>query len=262
MNRSSCLRWLVLLTGCTFARSIVSAETAGAAGSAAEAAPGRAFTFKRGVNISHWLSQNTDTLTYAAPWFGERDVAWIAQQGFDHIRLPVDGRLCLKSDGSLDEAKLTPVDDTIRWARARGLGVVLDMHFLPGADFNGTGDGRAFEDLALQEKVADFWRRLARRFANEGPWLRMEILNEPVAPTNQQLNLFNRRMLAAIRESNSTRIVYLSSNRWSIFSTVTDVEVPEDPNIAITVHSPTSGLPGRVSRTPCRRCRSRAGCRT
>lgn len=237
MNRSSCLRWLALLTGCAFACPFLPAEPAGGgAGSAAEAAPGRAYTFKRGVNISHWLSQNTDTLTYAAPWFGERDVVWIAQQGFDHIRLPVDGRLCVRPDGSLDEAKLAPVDDTVRWARARGLGVVLDMHFLPGADFNGPGDGRAFEDLALQEKVADFWRRLARRFANEGPWLRLEILNEPVAPTNQQLNLFNRRMLAAIRESNPTRIVYLSSNKWSTFSTVTDLEVPDDPNIAVTVH--------------------------
>jgi endoglucanase len=237
MNRSSCLRWLAFLTGCAFACSLSTAEsTGGAAGPAAGAAPGRAFTFKRGVNLSHWLSQNTDTLTYAAPWFGERDVAWIAEQGFDHIRLPVDGRLCLNPDGSLDEAKLTPVDDTVRWARARGLGVVLDMHFLPGADFNRGGEGRVFEDPALREKVADFWRRLARRFANQGPWLRFEILNEPVAPTSQQLNLFNRRMLAAIRQSNPARIVYLSSNRWSTFGTVDDLEVPADPNIAITVH--------------------------
>jgi endoglucanase len=227
MNTKPCLCWLALTSGFAFSSSFLPAA----------GATQRAYTFKRGVNISHWLSQNTDTLTYAAPWFGEQDVAWIAQQGFDHIRLPVDGRLCLKPDGSLDEAKLQPVDDTVRWARPRGLGVVLDMHFLPGADFNNGGsDKRAFEDLALQKKVADFWGRLARRYANEGPWLRFEILNEPVAAENQQLNAFNRRMLAAIRESNPTRIVYLSSNKWSIFSTVADLEVPDDPNIAITVH--------------------------
>ena len=226
MNTKPCLCWLALTSGFAFSSSFLPA---------AGATP-RPYTFKRGVNISHWLSQNTDTLTYAAPWFGEQDVAWIAQQGFDHIRLPVDGRLCLKPDGSLDEAKLKPVDDTVRWARPRGLGVVLDMHFLPGADFNGAGDGRAFGDMALQEKVAEFWRRLARRYASEGPWLRFEILNEPVAPENRQLNVFNRRMLAAIRESNPTRIVYLTSNRWSQFRTVADVELPDDPNIAFTVH--------------------------
>jgi endoglucanase len=203
----------------------------------AAAATDPVFTFKRGVNISHWLSQNGGNLTYAAPWFGEKDVSWIAAQGFDHIRLPVDVRLCLAADGSLDEARLKPISDTIAWARPRGLGVVLDAHFLPGADFNSVGgDSRVYTDPALMEKVADVWARLARRYANEGPWLRFEILNEPVAAGNKQLNPFMHRMLAAIRESNPTRIVYVTSNKWSSFHTVGDVELPADKNIALTIH--------------------------
>src|ERR1051326_5666783 len=106
-----------------------------------------AFTFKRGVNISHWLSQNFGERTYGAPWFGEDDIAWIAAQGFDHIRLPVDVRLCLAADGSLDDAKLKPIRDAIAWTKKRGLGVVLDAHFLPGADFNSVGgDKRVYTD--------------------------------------------------------------------------------------------------------------------
>jgi endoglucanase len=62
------------------------------------------------------------------------------------------------------------------------------------------------------------------------------VLNEPVAEKNGQLNSFNRRMLAAIRESNPKRIVYLTCNRWSAFTTVGDMEVPADPFVAITVH--------------------------
>lgn len=206
--------------------------------SPAPAATEPGFTFKRGVNISHWLSQNGGAKhTYAAAWFGENDVQWIATQGFDHIRLPVDVRLCLAADGSLDEAKLKPITDTIRWARPRGLGVVLDAHFLPGADFNSVGgDSRVYTDPALQEKVAAVWRQLARRFAHEGPCLRFEILNEPVAAENKQLNPFMHRMLAAIRESNPTRIVYVTSNKWSGFWTVPDVELPADKNIALTIH--------------------------
>ena len=195
------------------------------------------FTFKRGVNISHWLSQNERTQAYGAPWFGERDVEWISRQGFDHIRLPVDFRLCLAADGSLDEAKLKPIADTILWARARGLGVVLDAHFLPGADFNSVGgDKRAYTDAAIQEKAAKCWRQMARHFAGEGPNLRFEILNEPVAAENRQLNPFMHRMLAVIRESNPTRIVYVTSNKWSSFHTVGDVVLPDDPNIALTIH--------------------------
>lgn len=196
------------------------------------------FTFKRGVNISHWLSQNSAARPYAAPWFDEEDVTWIAAQGFDHIRLAVDIRSCLAADGTLDEAKLLPVVKAIQWSRAHGLGLVLDAHFLPGADFNSTGgDKRVYTDAALQEKVAGVWRSLAKRFASEGDYLRFEILNEPVADENAQLNPFMHKMLAAIRESNPTRLVYVTSNKWSQFATVPDVVLPDDAHIALTVHN-------------------------
>ena len=32
------------------------------------------FTYKRGVNISHWLSQNIEARPYADKWFVEEDV--------------------------------------------------------------------------------------------------------------------------------------------------------------------------------------------
>jgi len=210
-----------------------------AAPAAIMAQPGQSFTFKRGVNISHWLSQNSKERVYADPaWFGADDLAWIAQQGFDHIRLPVDVRSCLDDAGALDEAKLKPVHEAIGWARARGLGVVLDAHFLPGADFNdGGADHRVYTDPALQEKVAGIWRELARRFSDEGPWLRMEILNEPVATENAQLNPFMHRMLKAIRETNPTRVVYVTSNRWSQFAALPDVVLPDDPHVALTLHN-------------------------
>ena len=39
-----------------------------------------------------------------------------------------------------------------------------------------------------------------------------------------------------IRESNPTRIVYVTSNKWSLFETIGDVVLPDDPNIALTIH--------------------------
>jgi endoglucanase len=204
--------------------------------SAAERTAGD-FTYKRGVNISHWLSQNAEERPYAADWFDQEDVAWIAAQGFDHIRYPIDGREWLKPDGSLDEAKIAPFDRALAWTRARGLGAILDMHFLPGASFDpGKEDVRVFTDAGLQEKVADLWRRVAKRFAAAGPELRFELLNEPIAKDNRQLNPFNARMLAAIRESNPTRVVYITSNYYGSFTTTKDLEVPNDPNVAVTLH--------------------------
>ncbi len=204
---------------------------------AAENTAARPYTFKRGVNISHWLSQNNAKLYYAAPWFDEEDITWIAAQGFDHIRYPIDGRQWLRPDGSLDEAKIEPFVRALAWTKAHGLGAILDMHFLPGASFDqGDPQDAVFTDMELQGKVADFWARVAKRFAGEGDYLRFELLNEPVAAKNADLNGFTRRMLAAIRESNPTRIVYITSNRWSSFPTVGDIEVPADAHIAITLH--------------------------
>jgi endoglucanase len=196
-------------------------------------------TFKRGVNIDNWLSQNDAAMPYAAPWFTEEDVAWIAAHGFDHLRIPIDSRIWLKSDGTLDEAKVAPFDQALSWVRKHGLGAILDVHFLNGADFN-TGNGsdiRVFTDPALMDKAADLWRTLATRYAKEGDYLRFELLNEPKADKNSQLNVFNLRMLAAIRESNPTRVVYFPCNKWNTIPNVVDLELPSnDPNVAVTVH--------------------------
>lgn len=237
------LRPLVVLLACTLAHPVLGAAgsalkpTASAMNPAPTSADAPRFTYLRGVNISHWLSQNSPNRPYAAPWYTEEDVAWIAAQGFDHIRMPVDGRLWLREDGSLDEAKIEPFDRAWAWARAQGLGTILDMHFLPGADFNPMRmENTLFTDPATLERVSDFWGRVAARYAEAGPDLRFELLNEPVAAENAQLNPVNRALLDAIRRTNPTRIVYITSNRWGGFSTVDDLEIPADPYVAITLH--------------------------
>jgi endoglucanase len=193
----------------------------------------------RGVNIDNWLSQNDAGMPYAAAWFTEEDVVWIASRGFDHIRFPIDSRIWLKADGTLDEAKVAPFDKALVWVRKHGLGAILDVHFLEGADFNtdAASDVRVFTDPALMDKAANLWRTLAKRYAKEGEYLRFEVLNEPKAEKNSQLNVFNLRMLAAIRETNPARMVYLPCNKWNTIPNVVDLELPaNDPYVAVTVH--------------------------
>lgn len=225
---------------CLFRPALALVAAAAIAG-AADAAPG----FKRGVNIANWLSQNDESLPYAAPWFDEEDIAWIAAQGFDHIRYPIDARIWFRPDGTLDESKVAPFDQALAWTRRHGLATILDVHFLEGADFNSgpASDLRVFTDPALMEKAAEVWRTLAKRYAREPDDLRFEILNEPKAGQNAQLNVFNLRMLAVIRESNPTRVVYFPTNRWNRIENVVDLELPaDDPNVAVTVHFYDPGI--------------------
>ena len=217
---------LTLLLGVLPARSFATETGTGSA------AP----TFKRGISIGHWLAKVRDGV-YGAPWFGRDDVRWIAQQGFDHIRYPVDGRLWLLADGSLDETKIAPFLQAVKWTRENGLGSVLDMHFLPGGTYDpNSQDPTIYTDDRARVKAAEFWGKVARRFSAEGAYLRFELINEPMAPRNGQLNALNSTLLAAIRQSDQNRVVYLTSNESSSFATLEDVVVPDDPHVVLLLH--------------------------
>ncbi len=230
-----------VILGCIAASASLTAGFSAAAEAAPppSAAANVPCTFKRGVNIANWLSQNSDSMPYAGAWFSEADVAWIAAQGFDHIRVPIDLRIWFGAGGTLDETRVAPFDRTLEWAKRHGLGVILDAHFIEGADFNTDSDSdvRIYTDPTLMDKAARVWRVLAARYAKEGDSLRFEVLNEPKAGQNAQLNVFNLRMLAAIRESNPTRMVYFPCNKWNMIPNIVDLEMPAgDPHVAATVH--------------------------
>jgi hypothetical protein len=218
-----------------------------AAGSprAASAPPGRSgATFKRGLIVNHWLGDNLppETLAnshYGAAWFDEEDVAWIAAQGFDHIRFRVSGGIWLTKRGDLDEKALAPFDRALAHARAHGLGVVLAMAGLPG--FRSTVRGAPppadaaspFTDEATRGDAAYLWWTVARRYAREGDALRFELLHSPNAPGPEPMLAFNQLCLRAVRRVSPTRVVYLTSHDMSLDAAVT-VELP-DPHTALAV---------------------------
>lgn len=196
-------------------------------------------TFKRGVSIGNWMAKMRRDQPFGGSSFTRDDVAWLAQHGFDHLRIPVDTRLLLLADGTLDEPKIARFLQAVGWARDNKLGVVLDAHFLPGgtAPYDaGTQDTAIFSDEKARAEAAALWGKLARRFIDVGAELRFELINEPFAPRNDQLNQLNRAAIAAIRAHDPKRVVYVTSNLSSSFATLADVVVPAEPNVAMLLH--------------------------
>jgi endoglucanase len=193
--------------------------------------------FQRGVSIAHWMAKVHDAAGPGAPWFGAGDIAWIAAQGFDHIRYPLDGRLIWRTDGTLDEAALAPLVRAMHATRDAGLGAVLDLHFLPGGRFDRDAqDPAIYSDPRARAEAAACWARLAARFAGEGPYLRFELINEPAAARASDLNTLNAALLGAIRLHDRERVVYITTNRASCFATLAELVVPADPRVAVTLH--------------------------
>lgn len=217
---------------------------AGSARTAAAPARPSSATFRRGLIVNHWLGDNLPPRMlanshYGAAWFDEEDVAWIAAQGFDHLRIRVNGGLWLTKQGDLDEAALAPFDRALAHARAHGLGVVLAMDGLPG--FRSTergapppaGAASPFTDEATRGDAAYLWWAVARRYAREGDALRFELLNSPGAAEPEHMRAFNRLCLRAVRRVSPTRVVYLTSHDMSLDAAVT-VEL-SDPHTALAV---------------------------
>lgn len=195
-------------------------------------------TFHRGVNVSHFMAQLQPGGRFGDPArFAMDDASWILKQGFDHIRLPVDGQLLADTEGVIDPRRLALLEAALETCISNGLGCVVELHELHGSipRLHGTG-APLFENPDLIRAARTLWSGLARHFRAYGPALRFEVLNEPVAATTSQLDAFYDAIIEAIRGVDAGRVVVLGSNRWCGLDTLLAMRIRRDPNLVYTVH--------------------------
>jgi len=159
----------------------------------------------------------------------EADIARIAAEGFNHVRLPINWRV-------LVEEGFEAVDRLIDWCRTDRLWVVLDLHGAPGGQ-TGTniddslGTPALFEDEANRKLTVELWRQLAARYRDEPVVAAYDLLNEPL-PNEYQHTYADRliavyqELTAAIREIDQRHIIMYEGSHWatnwSIFTEVWD----------------------------------------
>jgi len=196
-------------------------------------------TFKQGINISHWMAQHFPG-KYADPYrFSEADAKWIAKHGFDHVRIPVDGRILVSVEGKLINELMEPFDNALVWAKKNKLGVILDMHYMPGAHFLASAEeNKLWADKHLQATVKSMWTQIAEKYIDVGSYLRYEVLNEAVAPTSEMVNNLNKMIVGAVRKVDAKRVIYVSSNHQGSFELAEEVYVfKDDPNVHYAFHT-------------------------
>jgi endoglucanase len=139
------------------------------------------------------------------PALTEADLDWVAQAGFDTVRLPV--RFSAHWYGRIEPHVLARVDEVLGWALDRGLNVILDVHH--------------FEEMmrypAGQEPVlAAIWAELTRHYADAPEGLVFELLNEPNGMlTTAMMIRLNARLVDLIREGQPDRWIVLGGGQWN-----------------------------------------------
>jgi aryl-phospho-beta-D-glucosidase BglC (GH1 family) len=222
---------------CLFA-SLSLAFSASAQDRAADArtAFARAQHLKRGINVSHWFSQNASdysahhTETETTP----EDIAVIAKLGFDNVRLSIDATPLEQyprgADG-LNEEFMTRLDHALDSILDHGMAVQVDLH--PEEPYKqGIRSSNASVDRLVQ-----LWRKLAAHYAGRDPErVFFEIMNEPEENDSYRWAGIQARVAAAIREVAPRHTIIATGPNYSdIVDLLTQRSLP-DGNIIYNFH--------------------------
>ncbi len=199
------------------------------------------FIIRRGTNISHWLSQDFGWAPRAT-WFTEKDARFIAEQGFDHIRLPVDEKELWAADGRPIESEFARLLTAVEWCRKAGLRVIVDLHTLNSHHFNAANEGlkiTLWSNPKEQDHLLALWRDLAahlRQFPVDQ--VAYEILNEPVADDPEDWNQLIAKCYTMLRALEPNRVMIFGANRWQMPENLPFLKVPAgDQNIILSFHT-------------------------
>lgn len=195
------------------------------------------FPLKRGVNISHWLSQSKVRGADRAAFFKKEDIDFIAGIGYDHIRIPIDEEQMWDEKGNKEIEAFELLHKAVGWALEYDLKVIIDLHILRSHHFI-ADDKPLWTDSLAQERFFQCWRDLSSEL-QKYPTNRVayELMNEPVADDPEEWNILLAKAFQVVRENEPERFIVIGSNRWQSVHTFDQLVVPEnDPYIILSFH--------------------------
>lgn len=162
----------------------------------------------RGFNLTERMSR--DAPETSRP-FVEEDFRWIAELGFNFVRIPLDYRLWIK-DGNwehIDQEALKEVDRAVELGRKYGLHVCLNFHRAPGFTIATPKEPRnLWTDSEAQRVAAGHWAAFARRYKGiPNRNLSFNLFNEPPEMDPDVYFGVAQKMAQAIRAEDPDRLI-------------------------------------------------------
>ncbi|HKM94584.1 MAG TPA: cellulase family glycosylhydrolase [Prolixibacteraceae bacterium] len=198
------------------------------------------FEIKRGVNLSHWLSQDFGWAPKYA-YINENDLKFIDSIGYDHVRIPIDEQELWDDSGNPIQEAFDLLINCLNWCEKYNLRAIVDLHIIRSHHFNAENEGGAnvlWVDTVAQQKFIELWIQLSdvlHQYPNN--MVAYELLNEVVAPEHDDWNKLLNKAIAAIREKEPERVLIVGPNLWQQAPNLAYLELPEgDKNIILSFH--------------------------
>lgn len=183
---------------------------------------------------------------FRAAFFCVDDLVAVREDGFDHIRLPINWRLIMTEDAQPIEAGLKLIDQIVDQCENLGLWVVLDLHGAPGGQTGTNIDDspnrvpELFTSDHYRSLCVAVWKLLAQRYRSSRTVAGYDLLNEPIPNEYQDvyaehLKDLYRELTSAIREVDPDHLLIYEGSHWSTNWAVFDDGV-WDPNAMLQFH--------------------------
>ncbi|MCS7223005.1 MAG: cellulase family glycosylhydrolase [Armatimonadetes bacterium] len=150
--------------------------------------------------------------------FFQSDFEWIAELGFNFVRLPMDYRCWTEETDwtKLKEPVLKEIDQAVEWGRQYGIHICINFHRAPGYTVASPPEPKSlWTDEEAQRVCCGHWRAFAKRYKGIGNrFLSFNLFNEPARISADVHRKVVERVTAAIREEDENRLIICDGREW------------------------------------------------
>jgi len=137
----------------------------------------------RGFNLLEMLTTKSDGN------FGEDDFRWMADWGFDFVRVPMCYLLWVNGDNvfAVKESMLEKMDRIVQFGLKHGVHISLNFHRAPGYSVNREREEpfNLWRDKEAQDAFCFHWQLFANRYHGiSSQQLSFDLVNEPPSPSS------------------------------------------------------------------------------
>ncbi|MBQ4087893.1 MAG: cellulase family glycosylhydrolase [Clostridia bacterium] len=205
---------------------------------------------QRGMGIGGWLTNykrfhvlpqeirkhiTVGDMEHFETYITERDIAYIASLGMDHVRLGFDQIVVEETPFQYRENIVAILKNFVGWCRAYHLRPILNLHKAVGNYCDVIEDVSLMESEELGERFVALWCMLEDTFSGENDVV-FELLNEVVDPDAEAWNRLAEKTISAIRAKNKDRLLIVGGIDWNNPSGLDLIKVYDDENIIYTFH--------------------------
>lgn len=197
--------------------------------------------FKKGVNLGGWISQfDKYDKKHFDSFITEKDIRYISEIQFDHVRVPVDYNVLEDEEGNLKEDGFLYLEKCREWSEKYGMNMLIDLHECFGYSFDPLKDmdrEKFFYDEKLQERFFKLWKEIAVRFKDHPEQVAFEPLNEVVLESVKDAwNGIARRFIELIRSISEDAYIVIGGVMYNNVRTVKYLDIAPDEKTVYNFH--------------------------